>query len=47
MRGATPLDRHRPFAVGEPIMIRFFDIGDRARLPWRFHGDARMVRPRG
>jgi hypothetical protein len=22
-------------------MIRFFDIADRARLPWRFHGPCR------
>jgi hypothetical protein len=24
-------------------MIRFFDIADRARLPWRFTGAARSV----
>jgi hypothetical protein len=24
-------------------MIRYFNIGDRARLPWRFHGGCRSV----
>jgi len=28
-------------------MIGVFDIGDHARLPWRFYGAARAVRARG
>jgi len=24
-------------------MTRFFDMDDRARLPWRFHGSRRTV----
>ena len=24
-------------------MIQFFDMDDRARLPWRFHGQSRTV----
>jgi len=27
-------------------MTRFFDIDDRARLPWRFYGAQRSVRAR-
>jgi hypothetical protein len=35
--------------IGRPIrrylraMIRFFDIDDRARLPWRFFGATRAI----
>jgi len=28
-------------------MIRYFDMDDRARLPWRFHAQALSLRPRG
>jgi len=24
-------------------MIRFFDMDDRARLPWRFHGESLSI----
>ena len=30
-----------------PPPMRFFDIGDRARLPWRFFGAAHAVRAHG
>ncbi|MCC5974963.1 MAG: hypothetical protein JJT81_13040 [Rubellimicrobium sp.] len=29
--------------VDTPTMMRFFDMDDRARLPWRFHGAIRTV----
>jgi hypothetical protein len=29
-----------------PAMMRFFDIGDRARLPWRFHRGVLEPAPR-
>ncbi len=32
--------RRRAYLTG---MIRFFDMDDRARLPWRFYGQARSV----
>jgi len=28
------------------FMNRFFDMDDRARLPWRFHGASRTIRAR-
>jgi len=28
-------------------MDRVFDMGDRARLPWRFHGAAKSALARG
>jgi hypothetical protein len=29
---------HKGFARKTPRMMRFFDMDDRARLPWRFYG---------
>jgi hypothetical protein len=40
-RAARIAKAHRRAYLGR--MIRFFDMDDRARLPWRFYGQARSV----
>jgi len=41
----TPLDRGAGKAYPGP-MIRYFDMSDRARLPWRFARETRSISAR-
>jgi hypothetical protein len=42
-RRATVSIARLGFVAYLPPMIRYFDMDDRARLPWRFYGENRSI----
>jgi len=46
MQNVRSLLRSRGFGRIKRAMIRFFDMDDRTRLPWRFYGATLSIKAR-